>query len=218
MKSTTTATLFLATGLATAQTCGTSGYDNSGHSSASAPAYTLDTTATTPQLCSALCQSDSTCQSFAVGNATCLLYAAPTENNFTPHDYSTFSATRSPYYFYDASCAITATSPPLSFSTPICGVKGYDLGNPGSGTIEPYGTQKLCAAACKARADCVAYAGINNFNIRRQTGCFFYTNLVDNFVADSIDDPKEGSSFYFFERDCPTQNYDPQCTKGDACI
>jgi hypothetical protein len=217
MKSTTIGTLFLATGLATAQTCGSSGYDNSGHETASAPAYKVDTTSTTPQLCSALCKSDSKCQSFAVGNNTCLLYAAPTENNFTPYDYSSFSATRSPYYFYDVSCAITSTSPPLPFSTPVCGVKGYDRGNPGSGYIESESTQKQCAAGCKARSDCTAYAIINNFVTHRQTGCFYYTNLVDNFVANSIDDPKVGSSFYFYERDCPTKPYDPSCTLGDAC-
>ena len=218
MKSTTIGTLFLATGLTTAQNCGIFGYDNSGHDTASAPAYKVDTTATTPQLCSTLCASDSnTCQSFAVGNSTCYLYAAPTENNFTPYDYSSFSATRSPYYFYDASCAITATSPPLPFSTPICSVKGYDLGNPGSGYIESGSTQKQCSANCKAQPDCKAYAIINNFVSRRQTGCFYYTNLVDNFVANSIDDPKVGSSFYFFERDCPTKPYDPSCTLGDAC-
>jgi hypothetical protein len=109
MKSITIGTLSLATGFATAQTCGSSGYDNSGHETASAPAYEVDTTSTTPQLCSALCKSDSTCQSFAVGNETCLLYAAPTENNFTPYDYSSFSATRSPYYFYDASHPLEIT-------------------------------------------------------------------------------------------------------------
>ncbi|KAM0707897.1 hypothetical protein Q7P35_004546 [Cladosporium inversicolor] len=217
MKSTTISTLFLATGLATAQTCGTSGYDNSGHDTASAPAYKLDTTATTPQSCSALCKSDNTCQSFAVGNEICLLYAAPTANNFTPYDYSSFSATRSPYYFYDAACAITSASPPLPFSSPICGVQGYDRGNPGSGYIENGGTQKLCSAECKSRPDCKAYAIIDNFVTHRQTGCFYYTNLVDNFVANSIDDPRVGSSFYFYERDCPTRNYDPQCTLGDAC-
>jgi hypothetical protein len=219
MKSITIPTLFLAAGLATAQqTCGSSGYDNSGHSTASAPAYKIDTTATTPQLCSALCASDSnTCQSFAVGNNTCLLYAAPTENNFTPHDHSSFSATRSPYYFYDASCAITSSSPPLPLPSPICGVKGYDLGNPGSGYIESGSTQKQCSATCKSRPDCAAYAIIDNFVSHRPDGCFYYTNLVDNFVANSVDDVLEGSSFYFYERDCPTKNYDPQCTLGDAC-
>jgi hypothetical protein len=217
MKSITIGSLFLATGLATAQTCGISAYDNSGHQTASAPAYKVDTISTTPQLCSALCKSETTCQSFAVGNGTCLLYAAPTANNITPHDYSSFSATRSPYYFYDASCTITATSPPLPFSSPVCGVQGYDRGNPGSGYIESGTTQKLCSVGCKARPDCKAYAIIDNFVTRRQTGCFFYTNLVDNFVANSIDDPREGSSFYFYERDCPTKNYDPSCTLGDAC-
>lgn len=218
MKPIPIATFFLATGLATAETCGTSGYDNSGHDPSSAPAYKLDTTATTPQLCSALCASDSTtCQSFAVGNNTCLLYAAPTADNFTPYDYSSFSATRSPYYFYDASCAITSTSPPLPFSSPICGVQGYDRGNPGSGYIESGSTQKQCAAGCKARADCAAYAVIDNFVSHRSGGCFYYSNLVDNFVANSIDDPQVGSSFIFFERDCPTKPYDPSCTLGDAC-
>lgn len=218
MKSTAIATLFLATGLATAETCGTFGYDNSGRDTASAPAYKVDTTATTPQLCSALCAGDSsTCKSFAVGNNTCYLYAAGTDNNFTPYDYASFSATRSPYYFYDASCAITSTSPPLPFSSPICGVQGYDLGNPGSGYIESGNTQKGCAAICKARPDCKAYAIIDNFVSHRPTGCFYYTNLVDNFVANSINDPKVGSSFIFFERDCPTKPYDPQCTLGDAC-
>jgi hypothetical protein len=220
MKSTTISTFFLATGLATAaQTCGAPGYDNSGHETASAPAYKIDNTSTTPELCSALCKSDSKCQSFAVSYEMCLLYAAPTENNFTPYGYGSFSATRSPYYFYDASCAITSTSPPLPFSTPICGVQGYDRGNPGSGWIAEGTTQKQCSAGCKALPDCTAYAGIHNFVTRRQTGCFFYNNtkLADNFVANSIDDPKAGSSFYFFERDCPTKPYDPQCTLGDAC-
>jgi hypothetical protein len=217
MKSTTIGTLFFATGLATAQTCGTFGYDNSGHETASAPAYKVDTTSTTPQSCSALCKSDSICQSFAVGNSTCLLYAAPTENNFTPYDYSSFSATRSPYYFYDASCTITSTSPPLPFSTPICGVQGYDRGNPGSGYIEGGGYQKACLATCQSRPDCAGFAIIDNFVTHRPNGCFFYTNLVDNFVANSINDPKVGSSFYFYERDCPGKNYDPSCTKGDAC-
>jgi hypothetical protein len=214
MKSITIGTLFLATGgLATAQTCGTSGYDKSGEG-ASAPAYKVDTTSTTPQLCSTLCKSDSTCQSFAVGNSTCLLYAAPAD--ITTHDYSTFSATRSPYYFYDASCTITSTSPPLPFSTPICGVQGYDRGNPGSGPIEGGGYQKACLATCNSRPDCAGFAIIDNFVTHRPNGCFFYTNLVDNFVANSIDDPKEGSSFYFYERDCPGRNYDPSCT-GDNC-
>jgi hypothetical protein len=217
MKSTTITTLFLATGLATADTCGIFGYDNSGHDTASAPAYKLDTTATTPQSCSALCASDSTCKSFAVGNNTCLLYAHPTENNFTPYDYPSFSATRSPYYFYDTACAITSTSPPLPFSTAICGVQGYDRGNPGSGYIEDGTSQKACLAICKQRPDCKGFAIIDNFFTHRPTGCFYYTNLKDNFVANSINDPQVGSSFFFYERDCPTQNYDPQCTLGDAC-
>jgi len=217
MKSVTIGTLSLAVGLATAQTCGTFGYDNSGHDPASAPAYRVDTTSTTPQLCSALCKSDSNCQSFAVGNNNCFLYAAPTESNFTPYGYGSFSATRSPYYFYDTTCAIASNSPPLSVSTPICGVQGYDRGNPGSGYIESGSTQKQCSAECKSRPDCTAYAIIDNFVSHRQTGCFYYTNLVDNFVANSIDDPKVGSTFIFFERDCPTKPYDPQCTLGDAC-
>lgn len=203
MKSLAIGTLFIATGSVTAQVCGKSGYDNSGFNSASLPAYTVDTTSTTPQLCSALCKSNSTCQSFAVGKDTCLLYTAPTEGNFSPDSTNTFSPTRSPYYFYDVSCDITSSSPPLSHSSPICGVQGYDRGNPRPG---PYGsetTSELCAAACRAQAGCTAYAAVDNFVTRRQTGCFYYTSLVDNFDANSVQDTAVGSSFYFTELSCP---------------
>jgi hypothetical protein len=105
MKSLTIATLLLATASATVETCGRAGYDNSGHHECpSPPAYTNDHKAATPQLCSALCKSESKCQSFAVGDGSCLLYEVPTEDNFTPE--------RSPYFFYDVSCEITVSSPP----------------------------------------------------------------------------------------------------------
>lgn len=106
MKSLAIAALLLTTGSAmAAETCGRAGYDNSGHDcDPSQPAYTIDTKANTPQLCSALCKSESKCQSFAVGDGHCLLYAERTENNFTRE--------RSPYFFYDVSCEITSSSPP----------------------------------------------------------------------------------------------------------
>ena len=106
MNSLAIATLFLAAGPAmAAETCGRAGYDNSGHDfDPSQSAYTIDTKANTPQLCSALCKSESKCRSFAVGDGQCLLYAEPTEDNFTPE--------RSPYFFYDVSCEITFSSPP----------------------------------------------------------------------------------------------------------
>lgn len=106
MKSLTIAALFLAAGSTmAAETCGRAGYDNSGHDcNASQPAYSIDTKATTPQSCSALCKSESKCKSFAVGDGHCFLYADPTENNFTPG--------QSPYFFYDISCEITPSSPP----------------------------------------------------------------------------------------------------------
>lgn len=105
MKSLAIGTLLLAATSATVETCGRAGYDNSGHHECpSPPAYTDDRKAATPQLCSALCKSESKCQSFAVGDGSCLLYAVPTEDNFTPG--------RSPYFFYDVSCEITASSPP----------------------------------------------------------------------------------------------------------
>jgi hypothetical protein len=204
MKSFAIGTLFLAIRSATAQVCGQSGYDNSGHDSASLPAYAVDTQATTPQLCSALCKSDSNCQSFAIGKETCLLYAVPTENNITPDDKrKDFSSTRSPYYFYDVNCEITSSSPPLSHSSPICGVKGYDRGNPGSGWIESGSTPEQAAAGCRATPNCTAFALINNFVSHRGTGSFRYSSLVDNFDANSIDDPDIGSSFYFYELSCP---------------
>lgn len=201
MKSFAIGTLFLAT--ASATTCGISGYDNSGHDSASKPAYKVDTKATTPQLCSALCKKDSKCKSFAVGKGSCYLYSAPTENNFTPDDTSTFSPTRSPYYFYDVSCAITASSPPLKHSNPICGVQGYDRGNPRPGPYGSENTREGCAAACRAQTGCTAFAEVDNLYTHRETGCFYYTSLVDNFDANSVDDLNVGSAFYFTELSCP---------------
>ena len=112
MKSIAIGTLFLAAASATAETCGISGYDNSGHDCAGVPAYNIDIEATTPALCSALCKSESTCHSFAVGNKHCLLYSVPTKDNFTPG--ATKGPDRSPYYFYDVSCKITSPSPPIS--------------------------------------------------------------------------------------------------------
>lgn len=106
MKSLTIATLLIATASAAVETCGRAGYDNSGHHERPSPsAYTSDRKAATPQLCSALCKSESKCQSFAVGDGSCLLYEVRTEDNFTPE--------QSPYYFYDVSCEVTASSPPL---------------------------------------------------------------------------------------------------------
>lgn len=206
MKSFAIGTLLLAAGSATAQVCGTFGYDNSGsdHNPRSAPAYTVNATANTPQLCSTLCKSDSKCQSFAIGKDTCYLYSALAENNFTPYDTSVgFSPTRSPYYFYDASCTITSSSPPLPHSNPICSVQGYDRGSPRPGPLSSENDPASCAAACRAQAGCTAYASVDNFITHRPQGCFYYTSLVDNFDANSIDDPNYGNSFYFTELTCP---------------
>ena len=105
MNSLTIATLLLAAVSAATETCGRAGYDNSGHHECPGqPAYKNDPKANTPHLCSALCKSESVCQSFAVGDGNCLLYAVPTEGNFTPE--------KSPYFFYDVGCEITVSSPP----------------------------------------------------------------------------------------------------------
>lgn len=203
MKSFAIGTLFLAS--ASATTCGISGYDNSGpgHNSTSKPAYQVDTKATTPQLCSSLCKKDSKCKSFAVGKGSCYLYSAPTENNFTPYDTSnSFSPTRSPYYFYDASCAITASSPPVKHSNPICGMQGYDRGNAPPGPYSSENTREACAAACRAQLGCTAFAEVANLFTHRGTGCFYYNSLVDNFDANLVDDLNFGSSFFFTELSC----------------
>jgi len=207
MKSLTIGTLLLATGSATAQVCGISGYDNSGHDPASQPAYTIDSKANTPELCSALCKSDSTCQSFAIGAGSCLLYAVAAENNFTADTSKGYiSATRSPYYYYEVSCDVTSTSPPLIHSGPICAVKGYVRGNPGH--IVPLdaaysdNADRLCIANCREKPGCTAYAMINNRALRRNTGCYYYTSLVDNFDAVPVDDPATSYSYYFTELSC----------------
>lgn len=202
MKSLTIGTLILAIGSATAQVCGTFGYDNSGHDPSSSPAYTVDTNATTPQLCSSLCKSDSTCQSFAVGMGSCFLYAAPAENNFTP-DTRHYPPTRSPYYFYDTSCEVTSSSPPVPHSGPICAVQGYDRGNPSPGPYGGENTRQSCIAACQARPGCTAYALENSFVHHRNTGCYYYTSLVDNFDANPVKDTSLGEAFYFYEMSCP---------------
>jgi hypothetical protein len=195
-------TLFLATGSATV--CGSPGYDNSGHDSASLPAYTVDTNASTPQLCYALCKSDSTCQSFAIGKGSCLLYAAPTENNFSPHDPKDFSPTRSPYYFYDISCDVTSSSPPTAHSSPICLVQGYDRGNPRTGSYDVgHTTPEQCAAVCRSQPGCTAYVLVDNFVTRRGVGCFYSTSLVDNFDASPVKDTADGHNYYFTELSCP---------------
>jgi hypothetical protein len=201
MKSFTIATLFLAIGSATAQVCGSSGYDNSGHDSASLPAYTVDTTANTPQLCSTLCKSNSTCQSFAIGKETCLLYSAPTTNNFTPYK-SNASPTRSPYYFYDASCEVTSLSPPVPHSSPICGLRGNDRGNPPAGqrgSVYTVDTLKRAAEDCRAQPGCTAFAIISNLVTHRGTGVYYYTSLVDNFDANP---GYAGEVFNFYELSC----------------
>ncbi|CAN8101491.1 unnamed protein product [Discula destructiva] len=60
--------------------------------------------------CSAKCQSDSKCLSFAFGNKECLLYAAALDTNFR-------AQSNSPYLFYDRDCVkIQATS---SFPTSL---------------------------------------------------------------------------------------------------
>jgi hypothetical protein len=168
MKSFAIGTLFLAIGSTTAQVCGKSGYDNSGHDPNSLPAYNVDTNANTPQLCSDLCKSNSTCQSFAIGKDTCLLYSAPTSNTFSP--YNGAKATRSPYYFYDVSCEVTSSSPPLSHPNPICGTRGYDRGNPGAGppgTLYTVDTLKRAGDECRAQPDCTAFALISNLVTHR---------------------------------------------------
>lgn len=96
MKSLTIGTLLLAAGCATAQVCGISGYNDSGRDTASPPAYQVDTNATTLELCSAPCRRDSTCQSFAIGKQTCLLYAAPTSNTFAPDNNRITRPSQSP--------------------------------------------------------------------------------------------------------------------------
>ena len=203
MKSFAFGTLFLAIGSATAQVCGKSGYDNSGHDSASLPAYTVDTNANTPQLCSTLCKSDAKCQSFAIGKETCLLYSAPTSNTFSP--YKGAAATRSPYYFYDASCEVTSSSPPLSHPNPICGTRGYDRGNPGGGnygTLYTVDTLKRAGDECRARPGCTAFALISNLVTRRGTGVYYYSSLVDNFDANSEGLPDAGEVYNFYELSC----------------
>jgi len=178
MKSFATVTLLLlAASSTTAQTCGKSGYDNSGHDPSSHPAYKIDRNAITPALCSALCKSEKkkTCKSFAIGKETCHLYAVPTTHNFTPDNTrATARPTRSPYYFYDVSCAITSTSPPLHHSKPICGVKGYDRGKPGPVSIQSHGqTIEQAAAGCRAQPGCTAFALIDNFVTHRGTGAYY---------------------------------------------
>ncbi|KAF2760459.1 hypothetical protein EJ05DRAFT_508990 [Pseudovirgaria hyperparasitica] len=71
-------------------TCGTTGYDKQ-----TPAAFLNDTSGNsgTVDTCRALCAKTATCQSFAVGNNQCLLYAAPVAGNLNPAN--------SPYAFYD---------------------------------------------------------------------------------------------------------------------
>jgi hypothetical protein len=205
MKSFTIGTLFLAIGSASANVCGQNAFDNSGpsHDPASLPAYTIDTNANTAPLCSALCKSDSKCQSFAVGKETCLLYPAPAENNITPDDCRR-EPSRSPYYFYEASCEVTSSSPPLLHSSPTCGTQGYDRGNPGhiaTGSLYTVDTLKRAADECRAMANCTAFALISNNVSHRGAGVDYYSTLVDNFDANS---DKAGTTYNFYELSYPS--------------
>ncbi|KAJ0120678.1 hypothetical protein J7T55_015409 [Diaporthe amygdali] len=86
-------------------TCGlSSGYDKG----EKAYYYSGDGSLATFDTCSARCQSDTKCQSFAFGSSQCLLYASPLDSNFREQS-------NSPFLFYDRNCVdVKATS---SFTT-----------------------------------------------------------------------------------------------------
>lgn len=76
-----------------AEVCGVAGYD------IDCRAYYDDTTGETANWddCSALCNADCNCHSFAYGDSQCLLYIVPAINNTNP-------VPTSPYLFFDKSC------------------------------------------------------------------------------------------------------------------
>ncbi|ROV93883.1 hypothetical protein VPNG_09508 [Cytospora leucostoma] len=86
-------------------TCGIcSGYDRG----VSAYFYSGDGSLADFDGCSAKCQSDTKCQSFAFGDSQCLLYSEPLEDNFRKQSGS-------PFLFYDRNCV--NVEPTSSFTT-----------------------------------------------------------------------------------------------------
>ncbi|ROV92970.1 hypothetical protein VMCG_08992 [Cytospora schulzeri] len=86
-------------------TCGVrSGYDRG----VNAYFYSGDGSLAEFDVCSARCQSDTKCQSFAFGDSQCLLYSEPLEDNFRQQSGS-------PFLFYDRNCV--DVEPTSSFTT-----------------------------------------------------------------------------------------------------
>lgn len=86
-------------------TCGLcSGYDRG----INAYFYSGDGSLSNFDACSAMCQSDTKCQSFAFGDSQCLLYSEPLDANFRQQSGS-------PFLFYDRTCV--DVEPTSSFTT-----------------------------------------------------------------------------------------------------
>jgi hypothetical protein len=86
-------------------TCGVAGYDKTA-------SYNFDGSGANANLnaCSAKCQADSRCLSFAIGASDCLLYSVSAGMNLNP-------VVSSPYTFYDKNCLGTGTSSTTTISS-----------------------------------------------------------------------------------------------------
>ncbi|KAK2798847.1 hypothetical protein FQN50_008708 [Emmonsiellopsis sp. PD_5] len=98
---------FLSTATAQDPSCGIIGYDTGAN-----PAFLVneDAALATLEACGNLCSTTETCQSFAFGADSCLLYNVPVADNVTPIDTS-------PYNFNDLACASGTPTDPTTTGT-----------------------------------------------------------------------------------------------------
>lgn len=142
-----------------ASSCSVKGYDKT-----STYSYDGSGKYATYAACSAKCEADSKCVSFAYGGSECDLYKVSVASNVTPDSGSK-------YTFYDVSCVASSSTTTSTSSTttsgmttsaaasPSCGVKGYDKktayyydGNAADANFA------VCSAKCKADSKCVSFA------------------------------------------------------------
>ncbi|PIA97493.1 hypothetical protein CB0940_05861 [Cercospora beticola] len=120
-----------------AASCGVSGYRRSTRPYLSRIfSYELSTA----KLCGDRCWKESQCKSYSFGYGTCSLFKVEVSRNFK-------SNSRSPFKFYDKSCAKPAQ--------PKCGLKGYDNKDKDTRFFTKTNCNlAACSALCKSKDRC----------------------------------------------------------------
>lgn len=174
--------------------CGSPGYD------LGVASYYYDATLGTQDLCSAKCQCDSACLSYAVGGGACLLYTVTAASNLNP-----VSTSSNLFYERDCplsdgstpSCIVTTTTTASATPTPTptgpqCGIVGFDNGISPSYFYDGNAADAnfaSCAAVC-ATNSCVSFAFGGG-------ACLLYSESVSSIIT-----PSAGSAYTFFDASC----------------